>query len=179
MIDQWSSGGEEVRTSLKLLEYTFMSLAILSLAILCAYLLLLNFYNIEILPEIVFWGAIITFGLSMGLLWMANGHTNRFLLFTLMVAFVFRALYFFRFYYYGYDILIELANAQLTQQLGRWPLQLIGVPSIYFNSFTILTLQRNIVDQYYATTSVTILPSSIASLTGAPMITVFRFLIPE
>lgn len=99
-----------------------------------------------------------------------------FLVFLLLVSIVFTDRYFFRFYLYSADLVQELAAAQTTAALGRWPIQLIGEGTPFFSIHPLLP--GSLQNPYYSTLSVTEFPAIISKATGLSMIDTFRILIP-
>jgi len=125
-------------------------------------------FKSQILPEPFFWIFAVTFSISVMLLWDINGNRKILLMLVFTSAFVIVSILFFRFYFYGADLVGEYAVADLTRELGRWtPEKVTGVPirlDWHFHEKADEFLHR-----YFASITVTILPAIVSEVAGLPM----------
>lgn len=154
-----------------------------SLAFVAWYIYSIYLFNNQILPVQLFWALAVVLPLSLMLLWDLNVKVERQMIVILLASMVLSGLLFLRFYFYGQDLVGELYVAEMTRELGRWPLERIGhlVPTLvnskYLRSSGVV-VPPTIPNEYYSSLSVTILPSMLSQITGLSMLDTFRFLLP-
>ena len=148
---------------MKLSRLVFLVMFFLGLALMSSYLVTLNFYEQQVLPELLFWAGAFLFSSSLILFWNYFKEQKYLLILIVVAAFFIYGSNFLRFNYYGTDIVGEYNVASITQQLGQWPQNLV-TPQPFGSFFSCL--------------SVTVLPTIVSDLTGLPMMLIFKILIP-
>jgi len=145
---------------------------IIGLFLMQIYILGLRYSESEIFPAVIFLGASLLVPLSLTLLWGSHGHRQKpLLLLTLIFVTSFSLIKIptSRFDFIpGTDLLGEYDTAERTYASPKWPLNLPIEPIVW----------RVGRWNYFWTTSVTLLPSTISHVTGLPMIYIFEVVFP-
>lgn len=133
-------------------------------------------FNISLFSPIIFIMGIIIFSGSIFALWKFSRNITLILLAIFIAAFFIALIPFIRFNFFGADLIEEVYVAQITKQLGFWPINRIA-PTTLIDA-TQITGLGYVTHQYFSSIAVTILPASISLMTGLPMLTVFTVLVP-
>ena len=128
-----------------------------------SYIIIIGASEQQLVSESFFWLGAFMLSSSLVLLWNQVKNKNYLVLIIAVSAFFIYSIGFLRFPYYGADIVGEYDVAIVTQQFHRWPIELITSEGW---------------DSYFSCLSVTIFPAMVSSVTGLPMMMVFKILIP-
>lgn len=160
--------------SRELIGYATFILALSSLAFLAIYVHLVYLFKSQVLPELLFWIFALALSVTTMLLWAFGGKKIG-LVAVFASAFVLVSMFFFRFYFYGWDLVGEYSVAKITHELGRWTPEMVTARQIWLNWR--FCKPDEFQHRYFSTTSVTILPAIMSEVTGASLRLVFWFLL--
>lgn len=159
------------------MEIILTTLTLCSLLLLAFYVHGIYLNNARILSEYFYWIFAVIFSASLTSLYYVSKNRKLLLSVIFVSAFVIVSLRFLRFNFYGDDLVGELFAATTTRDLGRWPVERVSgrSPVLDWTYVEGPTIRSH---RYFSTVSVTILPSVMSQITGAPMATVFAMLMP-
>jgi uncharacterized membrane protein len=153
-----------LQTSTSLVLFLFF----LGIGMVSVYIYTIGLLEEQAIPEIYFWLGTILFSASLVLGWRDKNSHQYLMLLIFVSAFFVASIGFLRFPYYGPDLVGEYFVATTTKTLHRWPSEQVSIdPWRDLNSHW-----------YFSCLSVTVLPSIVSEITGIPMMTVFRIMVP-
>jgi len=154
-----------LHNSRKALEWSLLTLVVGSLALLAFYVYTIGQSDQQALSDVVFWACAIVCPLAIFSLWALDGNRKIILVALVVSAFVIASLPFFRFYFYGTDLVGEFFVADETAKLGRWEPQRSFGSRIWLDRYFYKGPDQ-VSHRYFATTSVTIVPAVISQILG-------------
>lgn len=128
-----------------------------------SYVIIIGASEEQLVPESLFWLGAFMLSSSLVLLWNQVKNRKYLILLIAVSAFFIYSIGFLRYPYYGTDIIGEYDVATVSQQLNKWPIELVTGQG--WNA-------------YFSCLSVTIFPAMVSTVTGLPMMMVFKILIP-
>jgi hypothetical protein len=146
------------------------------LALLAIYVHGVYLFERQVMPELFFWLFALIYSVSILLLWATARERRLVLAAVLVSASVIASLFFLRFYFYGTDFVEEYFTAQATRELGKWTPERVTGGTIWLD-WQFVKTPTEILDRYFSTTSVTILPAMISEVTGLSTMQVLWLLV--